>query len=125
MKLAVVDFRKHYLDHLESWVEVPVWNQTDLIGMVNEINWDELSLDDYKKLLVEHWPNLPMTVKTKLNNPAVRNELYDVLIHENWGLAPSEKLAPELPYYDEVSMKNVQLFFASNGSKGNPPDIVE
>lgn len=118
--LSVVEFKKHYLDTLEIWVEVPIWDQPALIGYVNEINWDELTLEEYKKLLVDHWPGLPKTVKNKLDNPVVKNELYDVLVYENWGLVPSENRS----YYSEVQTKNVEQWFQSGGKKGQPPVVL-
>lgn len=120
MKLAVLEFKKRYLDHLEIWVEVPEWDQLDLLKYVNEIDWDDLSEEEYKKLLVEHWPGLPNTVKTKLDDPVVRNELYEVLLHENWALVPSDRRS----YYSEVETRNVELWFKSHGKKGQSPAVL-
>lgn len=122
-QLQVIEIRKVYVDNLAEWVEVPVWDQEEIIRLVNDIDWDGLDMRQYKKLLTQHWPGLSPSVKAKLKNPAARDELYDVLIHENWGLRPSSVLEPSL-VYTKIEADNVQEWFASHKVRGRPPDVL-
>ena len=122
-RLHILQHKKIYVDNLGEWIEVPVYDQKQLIELVNEINWNDLTVEEYKTLLVQNWPGLSNSVKAKLKNPAVRNELYDVLIHENWGLSPTEGSA-DGSYYSEVELRNVELWFATKKVKGRQPDVL-
>lgn len=118
-----MDFKKIYLDEIQEWVEVPVFDQEEIIRAVNDIDWDGLDMRQYKKLLVEHWPGLSMSVKAKLKNPAAREELYNVLINENWGLAPGSALNHSA-YYNKIESDNVMAWFAGSKLQGRPPDVL-
>lgn len=117
------EVRKVYVDNLAEWVEVPVFDQEEVIKLVNDIDWEGLDMGAYKKTLVEHWPGLSATIKAKLKNPVVRDALYDVLLHENWGLAPSTLLLEEATY-TSIESDNVQAWFASNKVKGRAPTVL-
>lgn len=119
----MLDIKKIYLDNIQEWVEVPIFDQQEIIKAVNDIDWDGLDMRQYKKLLVEHWPGLSLSVKTKLKDPAARDELYEVLVHENWGLAPSV-LASPTAYYTDLERVNVSTWFSSGGKKGVSPDVL-
>lgn len=120
-RLRVLEIKKVYLDGLAEWVEVPVFNQDELIQLVNAVDWEGLDMRQYKKILTEHWPGLAPSVKAKIKNPTARNELYEVLINENWGLAPSV-LAPDS--YSQVEKRNIELWFSSNKTRGRKPDVL-
>jgi hypothetical protein len=120
-RVQVLDIKKIYLDRLQEWVEVPVFDQGEIIKAVNDIDWDGLDMRQYKKLLVEHWPGLSPSVKTKLKNPVARDELYEVLIHENWGLRPGSTMGS---YYNKIESDNVLAWFASNKLQGRAPDVL-
>lgn len=122
-RLHIQEIKKIYIDNLNEWVEVPVWDQEEIIRLVNEIDWEGLDMRQYKKMLVELWPGLSSSVKSKLKNPAARDELYEVLIHENWGLAPAEALGNQF-VYTEIEKKNVEDWFASAKTKGRPPVVL-
>ena len=123
-KLKPIDIKKVYVDALESWVEVPVFNQEEVIRLVNEVDWEGLDMRMYKKTLLEHWPGLSSSVKNKIKNPAARDELYDALVNENWGLAPAEALNSQA-YYSEVESQNVQTWFRTGGkAAGRAPDVI-
>lgn len=122
-KLRIIEVKKIYVDGLEDWIEVPVWEQDELLKFVNEIDWDGLDMRQYKKMLVEHWPGLSASVKSKVKAPAARDELYDVLIHENWALKPSEAMSPR-SYYSEAEKNNVMAWFASAKVQGRPPEVL-
>ena len=123
-RLQVLEIKKIYVDNLAEWVEVPVFDQEELIRLVNEIDWTGLDMRQYKKMLVEHWPGLSPSIKARLKNPAARDELYDILIYENWGLAPSEALSPGRAIYTDTEAQNVELWFASGKVKGRPPFVI-
>ena len=123
-KLHPVEVRKVYLDDIGEWVEVPVFNQEEVIRLVNEVDWEGLDMRMYKKTLLEHWPGLSSSVKNKIKNPAARDELYDALVNENWGLAPAEALNSK-SYYTETEAQNVQTWFSNGGkTKGRAPDVI-
>ena len=123
-KLHPVEVRKVYLDDIGEWVEVPVFNQEEVIRLVNEVDWEGLDMRMYKKTLLEHWPGLSASVKNKIKNPAARDELYDALVNENWGLAPAEALNSQA-YYSEVESQNVQTWFKTGGKlHGRAPDVI-
>ena len=122
-RLRIQEIKKVFIDNLAEWVEVPVWDQTELVEVVRDIDWEGLDMRQYKKILVEHWPGLSSSVKSKLKNPAARDELYEVLIHENWGLAPVEALGNQF-VYTETEKNNVQDWFATGKVKGRPPVVL-
>lgn len=124
-RLPILEVKKIYVDNLAEWIEVPIWEQDEIIKLVNEIDWDGLDMRQYKKILVDHWPGLSSSVKAKLKNPAARDELYEVLLHENWGLRPSRVIPSEGTYYTRVEKTNVELWFASGKTHGRPPDVIQ
>ena len=123
-KLKPIDIKKVYVDALESWVEIPVFNQEEVIRLVNDVDWEGLDMRMYKKTLLEHWPGLSASVKNKIKNPAARDELYDALVHENWALSPAEALNSKA-YYTEVEARNVETWFSTGGkAAGRAPDVI-
>lgn len=115
-RIVPVEVRKVYVENLAEWIEVPVFDQEEVIRLVNDIDWEGLDMTAYKKTMIEYWPGLPATVKAKLKNPAVRDELYEVLLHENWGLSPKSAVLD--------SDQDVRMWFASNKARGRRPDVL-
>lgn len=116
-RVVPVEVRKVYLDNLAEWIEVPVFDQEEVIRLVNDIDWEGLDMRAYKKTLIEHWPGLSATIKAKLKNPAVRDELYEALLHENWGLSPKSALL-------DSDNEDVRAWFATNKARGRKPDVI-
>ena len=121
--LRPLEIKKVFVDGLEEWVDVPVWNQEEVIRLVNDIDWEGLDMRMYKKTLLEHWPGLSASVNNKIKNPAARDELYDALVHENWALSPAEALGNVFTY-TETEKDNVMAWFASSKVKGRAPVVL-
>lgn len=128
MKLAglpIIETKKIYLDQVEEWVDIPVWDQEELIKIVNLINWESLSLSEYKKALTSGWPGLSASAKARLKSSvAARDEFYTMIVRENWGLKPGAAQNQKRPFYSEVELENVRLWFASNKVQGRQPLIL-
>lgn len=123
-RLKILDVHKVFIDNLECWVEMPIFDQEELIKLVNEIDWEELSMTDYKRIVVQGWPGLSSAAKVKLRTAAARDEFYNLIVKENWGLAPGAALDQQRPYYPLVESENVRLWFASHKAQGRGPDVL-
>lgn len=119
-----IDVHKVYVESLAEWIEVPVFDQEEVIKLVNDIDWEGLDMRQYKKTLVEHWPGLSTSVRAKSKNPATRDELYEILLQENWGLSPKSALQGSEFLYTKIESDNVLAWFASNKIKGRAPRVL-
>lgn len=122
--LAIIETKKIYLDQVEEWVDIPVWDQEELIKIVNLINWESLSMSEYKKALTSGWPGLSASAKSRLkSSAAARDEFYTMIVRENWGLAPGSAFT-QRSFYSNVDIERVRLWFLSHGGQGRAPVVL-
>ena len=112
-----------FLDSLERWIEVPVFEEGDLSFITSQVDWSKQTLLDYKALLVDHI-DLEPNIRASLRLPDVRNEVYDYIVTKNPGLQPEFALeSGHEPYYTEQE-KSIMEWFSSHKLKGKRPEVI-
>lgn len=122
-KPRVKEIHSVYVDSLEKWIEIPVFEEQDLSRIYSQIDWSHQTDLDYKVLLVEH-VDLESDVKASLRHPNVRNEIYNFIIAKNPGLKPKIASVSGQPYYTEQESSSVMEWFASHKIHGRKPEVI-
>lgn len=116
-----------YIDSLEDWIDIPVFDEGDVKKLIAQINWDGLSLNDYKRMLIdtiELDPRIKSGLGDGFTSRSARNEVYDYIINKNPALQPKNAINSEEPLYNAIETRNVMEWFASKGVKGRPPEVI-
>ena len=121
-KLNVNEIHSVYIDNLDEWIDVPVYEEKDVEKWVASLDWEGVTLIDYKRLLIENL-DLESKVRNRVNSYAIRDEIYEIIVKKNPGLQLKNAVASS--FYSEVEVRNVQSWFASGKTKGRPPEVID
>lgn len=124
MNPKVKEIHSVYIDNLEEWIDVPVYDDGDLGKITAGIDWDGLSLVEYKKLLINHI-DLESRIRSRVNSYIVRDEIYEHIIRRNPGLKPKIATVSGLPFYTPDQEESVREWFNSYKLRGTKPQIVQ
>lgn len=124
MNPKVREIHSVYIDNLEEWIDVPVYDDGDLGKITAGIDWDGLSLVEYKKLLINHI-DLESRIRSRVNSYIVRDEIYEHIIRRNPGLKPKIATVSGLPFYTPDQEESVREWFNSYKLRGTKPQIIQ
>lgn len=120
-KPRIKEIHSVFIDNLEEWIDVPVYDESDL-SKIN-VDWDGLTMVEYKKLLIDHI-DLEPRIKSQINSYIIRDEIYEQIIRKNPGLAPKLASVSGQPYYTEQESSLVMDWFASHAIRGKKPEVI-
>lgn len=121
-KINLLEIRNEYVDTLERWIEIYVFDQEDVAQMVSTIDLENMELAEYKNMLVSQWPGIPVDVKQNMSQAAT-DEIYTMILAANPSLHP--RFVSQIEEFGDPNEAAVKEWFASGGHAGNKPVILE
>lgn len=111
-----------YIDNLDEWIEIPVYITKDVEKIIKDVDFEGMTLVEYKKLMIETI-DLEPKIRNQITSYAVRDEIYNFIIAKNPGLQFKNRESVD-SIYTAVESKAVLNWFASGGNTGTKPEVI-